>query len=62
MPKQDTKPRVGNRQPDLTTKLDTARPGPAKDLAEGVAERAKSGDADTRAVAKAVMDLNGSGD
>jgi hypothetical protein len=53
---------VGNRQPDLTTKLETARPGPAKDLAEGVAERAKSGDADARAVAKAVMDLNGSGD
>jgi hypothetical protein len=53
---------VGNRQPDLTTKLETARPGPAKDLAEGVAERAKRGDADARAVAKAVMDLNGSGD
>jgi hypothetical protein len=62
MPRQDTKPRVGKRQADLTTKLETERRGPAEDLAESVAEKAKSGDADAHAVAKAVIDLNGSGD
>lgn len=62
MPRQSTKPRVGKRPPDITTKLETKLAGPAKDLAESVAENANSGDADTRAVAKAVIALDGSGD
>jgi hypothetical protein len=53
---------VGKRPPDITTKLETKLAGPAKDLAESVAENANSGDADTRAVAKAVIALDGSGD
>ena len=62
MPRQNTKLHAGKRQQDLTTKLEAKLPGPAKDVTESVAEKAYSGDADTRAVAKAVNDLNGSCD
>jgi hypothetical protein len=62
MPKQDSKPRRGNRQPDLATELEKDRRAPAKDLAASVDEKAKSGDADARAVARAVRDLDGDGD
>jgi hypothetical protein len=62
MPKRDTKPSVGKRQPDLSSKVEKVRPGSAKDLAESVDEKAQSGDADARAVAKAVIDLDSSDD
>ena len=56
MGKQEHDPEAGKRQPQRPDSLDKA---PGRDLADGIREKAKSGDKDERAVADAVSDLDG---
>ena len=56
MAKQKHDPEAGKRQPQRPDSLDKAA---GKDLADGIREKAKSGDKDERAVADAVSDLDG---